>query len=163
MQGHHGDTWGYSSLTEPRVHIKVSAVSSYCPPITAMAKSTIQIIQTRRPQKRLQGKHAAAWIAWVHTPTKAASNDNVCRQSLSQRGSHTPNGHKLLPFTLCPEAQQNQTGLRATFPGQCQLSSAASPLQPISIVTWVLVSALLLVLYVTQTRCPPPWLHVPFY
>lgn len=62
MQGHHRATQDCSSLTEPRGQTKVSAVSSYCPPIMAMTEGTVQIVQVRRPQKKLKGKHAAAWI-----------------------------------------------------------------------------------------------------
>lgn len=43
-------------------------------------------------------------------PAEAASKDNVCRQSVSKRSSHAPNGHQLLPFTLCPEAWQTRLG-----------------------------------------------------
>lgn len=132
MYGHHTGVQNCSCLTEPRVLTKDSGVNSYCSPITTMSE---------RPLKRLWGSMDRLW---VYTPTEAASKDNVCRQNVSKRGSHAPNGHQLLSFTLCLEVQQNQTGLSGFVPRPMQAELCCQLPAAKILVTWVLVSALLL-------------------
>lgn len=79
----------------------------------------VQTFQEGKPQDRLQGMQAGTGNSHLGSPSQLRLPPKIMfvDGGVSKRDLDTPNGLQLLPLTLCPGTQPNQTGQWAFCPG----------------------------------------------